>query len=295
MQYAGFFSELYESPLVVTETGLNKYLPYIIAHQKGELIDFPELPPLQMLRYDADNLQQLSGTEDKRNSVAVIPCYGMMTRSGSWWDYGADDYAAMLNQAYADESIESIVVRMRCVGGGVDCSFPLAEVMAKRNKKVFFALDSYAYSMGYYWATLGDGIFPVGEMASMGSIGVYATLQDDKQMLEKYGLRIIEVIPPESKWKNRTTREALKGKTKLLIQEELTPWAVHFQNVVRKTRPELDESVEGILEGRTFFANDAVTNGLANEIMSFEQIIDYAANYEEKDRNSKITNFFNQQ
>jgi protease-4 len=292
MQYAGFFSELYESPLVVTETGLNKYLPYIIAHQKGELIDFPELPALEMSYYDSASLQQLTEGEEKRNAVAVIPCYGMMTRSGSWWDYGADEYAAMLNQAYADESIKSIVVRMRCVGGGVDSSFPLKEAMAKRNKKVFFAVDSYAYSMGYYWAALGDGIFPVGEMASMGSIGVYATLRDNKKMLEQYGIKVLEIIPPESKWKNRTTREALKGKNELLITEELTPWAVHFQNIVKENRPNLDESVEGILEGRTFFANDSVANGLANKIMSFEEIIDYAANHEEK-RNNKISNFFN--
>lgn len=147
--------------------------------------------------------------------------------------------------------------------------------------------------MGVYWAVQGDGIFPVGPMASMGSIGIYAELHDNRKMLEQYGIKVIEVIPPESKWKNRTTREALKGKTKLLIQEELTPWAVHFQDIVRDNRPKLDESVEGILEGRTFFGTASVENGLANKIMSFEQILDYAANYEDK-RNNKISNFFNQ-
>lgn len=293
MQYADFFSEIYDSPLIVTETGLKKYLPYILAHQRGEVIDFPELPKLEMALFDSSTFMPAPDDDKPSSSVAVIPCSGVMTRSGSWWDYGADDYAALLNQAYSDDSIKSIVVRMRCVGGSVDCSFPLREAMAKRNKKVFFALDSYAYSMGYYFAALGDGIFPVGEMASLGSIGVYATIHDDKKMLEKYGIRVIEVIPPESKWKNRTTREAKSGKTKLMIQEELTPWANHFQDVVRSNRPKLDEDVEGILEGRSFFGFDAVENGLADKIMPFEEIIAYAANYEDS-RNSKISNFFNQ-
>lgn len=294
MEYAGFFSELYESPLIVTETGLNKYLPYIIAHQKGEVIDFPELPKLQMSLYNSTNLMPMQGDDKPESSVAVIPCYGMMTRNGSWWDYGADDYAALLNQAYQDESIKSVVVRMRCVGGSVDCSFPLSEAMAKRNKKVYFALDSFGYSMGTYWAVLGDGIFPVGEMASMGSIGIYATLQDNKKMLEQYGIKVVEVIPPESKWKNRTSREALKGKPQLLIQEYLSPWAQHFQQIVRDNRPNLNEDVEGILEGRTFFANDAIEYGLADKIMSFEQVLDYATKQEDR-RNQKISNFFNQQ
>ncbi len=291
MQYADFFSELYESPLVVTENGLNKYLPYILSHQKGEILDFPELPKLQMSLFDSVSLNPMQGSEKPESSVAVIPVKGLMTRSGSWWDYGADDYAAMLKQAYQDESIKAVVLQMRCVGGGVDCSFPIKEAMAKRNKKVFTAVDSYAYSMGYYMAALSDGIFPVGEMAAMGSIGIYATLQDSKKMMEQYGIKLIEVIPPESKWKNKTTREAIKGNTKLLIEEELTPWAVHFQEIVRANRPNLDENMEGILEGRTFFGTAAVANGLADKIMSLEQVLDYAANYEEKRNQEKLYNF----
>ena len=291
MQYANFFSELFESPLVVTENGLKKYLPYILQHQQGQILDFPELPALEMRRYGTADLNQLPVNE-KASSVAVIPVNGLMTRSGSWWDYGADDYAALLNQAYEDDSIKSIVLRMRCVGGSVGSSFPIKEALDKRNKKVWTAVDSYAYSMGYYMACLTDGIFPVGEMAGLGSIGIYAEIQDNKKMLEQYGIKIIEVIPPESKWKNKTISEAKKGKTDLLIKEELTPWALHFQKIVREARPKLNEEIEGILEGRTFFAYDGIENGLANKIMTFEKILEYAANYE-TNRNKKISNFFN--
>lgn len=293
MQYAGFFSEIFESPIVAVKEGLQKYLPYFIAHQQGKILDFPERAALEMRRFGIESNQFLNKEDKPENSVAVIPISGLMTRSGSWWDYGTDDIAELMKQAFADESIKAVVLRVNSIGGITDSGFPLKAAFKIKNKPVIGAIDAKAYSMGYYAVSFADKIFAVDDMAGLGSIGIMARIEDwDEVYKKQYGLNIVEIYPPESKWKNKPEREALKGKTKLLVDEVLSPWAKHFQELVRKNRKKLNEEVEGVLEGRTFFARDSKPdgNGLIDGIMTFDEIVNYAANYE---RNDKLTNFFN--
>lgn len=293
MQYAGFFSEIFESPIVATREGLQKYLPYLIAHQEGRILDFPERSKLSMSLFDIPNSVFATGDQKPENAVAVIPIRGLITRDGSWWDHGADDYGDMMKAAFADDSIKAVVLRLNSVGGTVDSGFPFKAAMKYKNKPVIGAIDSKAYSMGYYAISFADKIFAVDDMAGLGSIGVMATLQNNDEAYKQMGIKLIEVYPPESSWKNKPEREAMKGKTDLLVTETLSPWAKHFQELVRANRPALNEEVEGVIEGRTFFAYDSKPegNGLIDGVMPFDEIVKYAANY---DRNDKLNNFFNQ-
>lgn len=54
-----------------------------------------------------------------------------------------------------------------------------------------------------------------------------------------------------------------------MIDEVLTPLAVNFQNIVKEHRP-VDESVDGVLSGKMFYAEDAIKAGLVDEIGNFE-------------------------
>lgn len=292
MQYAGFFSEIFESIIIAQRSGLQKYLPYLNAHQEGKILDFPERNALQMSLFDISNGFLSQENVKPENSVAVIPISGLITREGSWWDYGANDYAELMEKAFSDDSIKAIVIRMNSVGGTIDCTFPFRAAFAKKNKPVIGAIDSKAYSIGYYAISYCDKIFGIDDMVGLGSIGVMSRMEDwDEALKKQYGLKIVEIYPPESKWKNKAEREALKGKPDLLISETLSPWAQHFQDVVRTNRAALNETVEGVLEGRTFFARDSKLNGngLIDGIMPFDQIVKYAADYE---RNDKLNSFF---
>ena len=293
MQYAGFFSEIFESPIIALSSGLEKYRPYLIAHQEGKILDFPELPPLRMSLYDIQN-NFINQPETKpEDSVAVIPVNGLITREGSWWDYGANEIADLMVQAFADPSIKAVVLRMNSIGGTIDCAFPFKAAFTKSNgKPVIGAIDAKAYSMGYYALSFCDQILAVDDMAGLGSIGVMASLRNYDEAYKQMGIKNIEVYPPESNWKNKPEREALKGKTELLISETLSPWAQHFQELVKANRKSLNEDAEGVLAGRTYFARDCGKkgNGLIDGIMPFDEIVKYAANYE---RNSKINKFFN--
>jgi protease-4 len=235
---------------------------------------------MKRFSFDFDEID-VSGDAEKttEESVAIIPIRGLLTKYGDWWDYGAEDYAAMIREAYQNSSIKAVILKMHSVGGTTHSVIPLQAVLKIRNKPVIAAVDSVCMSAAYYIALYTDRIIAVDEMAEVGSIGIMARLLDDRKYREEIGLKIIEIIPPESQWKNKALREALNGKPQLLIQEELSPWAQRFQNLVRTYRPNLDLSVEGIIEGRGFYAGDAKTNGLIDEIMPMDEIVQYAFEY----------------
>ena len=280
-KYSRFFDEIYSSPLIVHRSGLNKYLPYLRALQQGKILELPEKQPLKMGMFDQFSNSCVEA-ENKSDSegVAVIPIKGVITRAGSWWDYGTEDYACCIDEAMEDPGIMAIVIQMNCLGGSVDSIFPIKEVLSKKTKPVLCAVDSQSYSLGYYIAALCDKIIAVDPMAQVGSIGVMASIMNWDGYYKQLGLKLLEIYPPESNWKNKAYNEAQKGNNKLTIQDELSPWAQHFQDVVRANRPKLDETVEGTLQGRTFFANyteiNGTINGLVDGIMPMNDIIQYA-------------------
>lgn len=290
MQYSKFFQEILNGRnLIVTAEGMAKYKPYLVAHSNGKVLEFPEIAPLQVGLFDETSSQIrniLQGEEKPDNTVAVLPLEGVLTRSGSWWDYGTDDLAEQLDELVHDESIKAVVLRTHCAGGTTHSLVPMEAVLRKNretiNKPIIQAVDSARFSAAEYIGSFCHKSFATHKMAEVGSIGVMARMQNADKFYKEKGIEYIEVVPPESKWKNKAQREAKKGNTKLLIEEELTPWALHFQETMRANRPNIDEDVEGILEGRTFFAYDGVKNGLLDGIMPFKDILEYAFSYTER-------------
>jgi protease-4 len=293
-KYSKFFDEIFSSVMVIGPSAMVKYLPYITAVRDGKVLALPEKPLLKMGFFD-DLMNPIApDKQENTEGVAVIPLQGVMTRSGSWWDYGTEDVASMLEDAFKNEAITSVVLRTNSPGGTVESIFPLKAAFMKKNKPVYGAVDSQGCSCAYYALSYCDKIFSVDDMASVGSIGVMANFYDYSKMYADIGIKLIEVVPPQSKWKNLPYREAQAGKPDLLISEELTPWALHFQETVKANRKNVDENVEGTLEGRVFFSNygelNAMTNHLIDGVKSFDDIIQYAFN---QSKNNKIKGLFN--
>lgn len=289
--YSDFISGILGNELAVTTQGISLYIPPLLKFLETGIIESTERDPLKLLMLD-ENHDFFDGKDDitADSLIAIIPIRGHLSKYGCWWCYGTEDYAMMLKEAYADDRIKAIVLQVDSPGGQTDSAFVLESALAIRNKPVITAVDSLAASAAYYIGCLTDKIIAVDRMARVGSIGVMAMIIDDRKMLKDIGIKIIEIIPPESKWKNKPHREAKDGKTQLLIKEALSPWAVNFQDHVKKHRPGLTEETEGILEGRMFYAYDALENGLIDSILTFDEIIEYAFNYKLNNEMNSIIN-----
>lgn len=287
--YEQFLQEIMSGKLPVTSEGLNAYKRYIYNVLNAvEIKDKKQALKAAYFNFEGKEIGNFTEEEDKE-AVMVIPIRGMLTKYGSWWDYGTEDYADLIQEGLSNEQVKSIVLQIHTPGGTTHSVIPFENVLKKNHeKKVVAMIDSLCMSAGMYIASLCDRVYAVDRMAEVGSIGIMSQIVDNRKMYEEYGIQIITVIPPESKWKNRAFFEARDGKPDLLIKEELSPWAIHFQNIVKENRPELNQEVEGILEGRQFYAYDALKHGLIDAIMPMEELIDYLAKFEENEALKKL-------
>jgi protease-4 len=209
-----------------------------------------------------------------KNSVAVIPLNGMMAKYASWWRHGCDFLADLIRQADRSPAIAGTLLLIDTPGGTASAVIQLEDALRNRTKPSVALIDGECCSGGIYVASFCDEIHAVNRMCKTGSIGAFARIIDTREADKKWGYKIECIYPPESKYKNLEIREALKGKPERLIREILTPYAIHFQNIIKENRRQLDTSVEGILEGSVFYAYDAIKNGLIDGLMNIEQAME---------------------
>jgi protease-4 len=233
----------------------------LAAYIKGGGVVFPE----DIMYGNAESVEE--------GSVLIVPIIGVMRKYDSWYEYGVDFYAQSISEAQANERISGVVLLFNTPGGTTQSLIQIENVLAAKTKPCIAVIDGMCCSCGIHVAAMCDKIYAESRMCEVGSIGVYAQLLDDRKADEKWGYKLIEVYPPESSYKNKGVREAIEGNPQYLIDETLSPYARSFQEHIRKCRKNLDKSVEGILEGRVFYAYDAVENGLIDGIRTTSDVI----------------------
>lgn len=233
----------------------------LAAYIKGGGVVFPD----DIMCGNAESVEE--------GSVLIVPIIGVMRKYDSWYEYGVDFYAQAISEAQANERISGVVLLFNTPGGTTQSLIQIENVLAAKTKPCIAVIDGMCCSCGIHVAAMCDKIYAESRMCEVGSIGVYAQLLDDRKADEKWGYKLIEVYPPESSYKNKGVREAIEGNPQYLIDETLSPYARSFQEHIRKCRKKLDESVEGILEGRVFYAYDAVENGLIDGIRTTSDVI----------------------
>ena len=272
-----FLQEIFSSGMLFRESGLNAIERTIRNIIEGKTVkteetkdrhvfgDFiPEIEDPGKNPYDSFD----------ENSVAVIPIIGMMLKYGYWWGYGCDDLADMIRLADQSPKICGTILLFNTPGGSSSSVIQLEDAMRNRTKKSVALIDYQCCSGGLYVASFCDEIYAINRMCEVGSIGTYAQFVNDSKALDSWGYKIVQIYPPESKYKNLPEREARDGKPDRIIKEQLTPFAIHFQNIMKENRRKLDLSEEGILEGKVFYAYDAINNGLIDGLMNLDGAIE---------------------
>lgn len=227
-------------------------------------------------------------------SVAVIALRGDMLKEGTMCSYGTEDIAAVIREAAASPKIIGIRLDIDSGGGAVDAIAPMLDAIRfcqDQGKPVVASCDLCA-SAAYYVACHCDEIIANNSIsAEFGSIGVMIQFPDYAKYYEQKGIKVHTVYSDLSSYKNAPFEAALKGDYKSIREETLNPLARQFQQAVRNRRRNLDEKVDGILNGRMFFAADAKSHGLIDAIGNADtateevrrlhasmQLSDYAAN-----------------
>lgn len=221
----------------------------------------------------------------EQDSVAIIPLIGIMTKYSSWYRYGCDELANIIRLANASKKIAGVILYANTPGGDIQAVFQLQDAITRMTKPIVTLTDGYLCSAGLWATSYTNHIFALNDMNVIGSIGVMYTIYDYSAQDKMYGIKSKTIYPPESKWKNLPERNAMKEtepNDTLLIEERLSPLAVQFQNVIKQNIPNLNLNVEGIIEGRDFYAKDAVQHGLIDRIMNLEDVITFVKEESQK-------------
>lgn len=224
-----------------------------------------------------DNTGNPFDASDK-DSVAIIPLCGIMTKYSTFYQYGCDDLADFIRLAEQSNKISGVILLANTPGGDVQSVFQLQDAISRMTKPIITLTDGYLCSAGIWVASFTNKRFALNGMNVVGSIGVLSTLYDFSSRDEKYGIKSRTIYPPESKWKNLAARNATRETNPddtMLIEEILSPLAIEFQNTIKANLPCLDLGVEGIIEGREFYAKDAVNYGLLDGILNINEAISY--------------------
>lgn len=271
LSFHDFVSKLFARQFSATEIQQEVFSGYFFT-ENGDRI--------YMFEYDENSGRVSNFDKAPKGSVAVIPLKGEMLKEDTLCSYGTETIAMVMREAAAHDNIRAIVMDGDSGGGAVDAIAPLLDArnFVKQQGKPIVGLGDLIASAAYYFYSSLDEIIASNDISSsFGSIGVMVSFADVQPYYEKLGVKFHTIYAPESDAKNSPFELALKGNYDLIKKEMLSPLARKFQNAVRENRAgKIDIKQKGILNGKMFYADDAVRFGLADGIGNFNYALERA-------------------
>lgn len=272
MRMNSLASEIRKGLWALDITNIDAYAPVIESFLKHQALDFKGVGRASSLFGITDeygNVRQpdQDGNIDiPANSIAIVSMFGEVIKTGDICTYGADEIVAALYKAQNNSNIDATVLHIDGPGGAVSAIDVFRDFKANKTKPVIGLLDD-ALSLHFWTAVeLCDFRISNGNVSPrFGSVGVVATLMDYAKALAEQGIIEHKVYADQSEHKNLAFTEALKGNYKMLQEEHLNPLAIKFQEAVIAGCPNLVQE-EGVLTGKTFYAEEALRLGMIDAI-----------------------------
>lgn len=236
----------------------------------------------EQIRARADGLEAEDGYESRllsvTNGIGVIDVKGSLTSEDSFWNqlFGITSYNEIRNaiiEAVEDEDVNKIVLDIDSPGGDAAGVAELSEFIKKASnyKPIETYVSGSAFSAAYWIASATDRISGP-RMSEAGSIGVLAVLAEMTEAYKRQGVKLH--VFRGGKYKAiGNPYEKLSDKSKSIIQGRIDKAESFFLDAVSENRDIPRSKVKSqVGEGLTFFADEAVENGLMDEIISFDEL-----------------------
>jgi len=209
--------------------------------------------------------------------IAVIPVYGPLSQKADFWSwlFGGTSYEGIrqnFRAAMEDSQVETIIFDLDTPGGEVAGLFDLVdEIHAARGKKrTIAAINEMAYSAGYAIASAASEIYtPL--TGGAGSIGVIAVHIDQSKYDEELGLKYTPIFAGARK-NDFSAHEPLTDVAYDVVKAEIDDVYTIFVETVAKNR-KMDPQKIREMEAGIYQGQKAVEAGLADEVMTFENVI----------------------
>jgi protease-4 len=215
-------------------------------------------------------------------SIAVLKLSGVMLTQGGPSSNGIELFVNDLRAAYANENITSVILEINSGGGEATAGAMLKNAIEERNKPVL----SYGWlvaSAAYLAAAATDEIIGASQQSRFGSIGGLFSL--DKELLDTYASKKIDIYADQSTGKSAEFRAAQEGdfsKFKKLATEQTAIF--HSEVMAMRTLKGNEGRIKSTLDGSMFFAQEAKSRGLVDNIGNFNLALDRAQRWAKKKR-----------
>lgn len=220
--------------------------------------------------------------QNNSNKIAVIYAQGeIIDGEGSVDKIGPKELSKAIRSARKNKDVKAVVLRVNSPGGSAMASDIIWKEVeeTKKEKPVIVSMGDLAASGGYYISAGADYIFAEPTTIS-GSIGVFGMLPNVKELADKVGVHAQQVGTN----KNAITYSLFKEMTadqEGFILESIQDTYTLFKTRVSEGRDLSMDEVEEIAQGRVWTGEQALENGLVDEIGGLNNAIAYAANQAE--------------
>lgn len=212
-----------------------------------------------------------------KDSIAIIPVYdslvyrsfGLMGLSGLT---SYERIRARFREALNDDSKTAILFDIDSPGGEVAGVFDLVdEIYEARGQKPIYAIaNEDAYSAAYALASAADKLY-LPRTGGMGSIGVIAVHVDRSSFNEKVGFSYTAIYAGKHKT-DFSPYKPLSDDAKATAQADINEvYALFVETVARNRGMNVDDVAA--TEAAIFQGQHAVDAGLADGVMSYDQVI----------------------
>jgi len=222
---------------------------------------------------------------DTKDTIAVIHVKGMITEEpmGGYWGPGGTTYDFLKQQverALGDRHVRAVVLRVNSPGGGAAASDMMLHELKRlpqADKPIVVHMGSVAASGGYYVSMAADHIVAQPTCIT-GSIGVIGQIMTFQEMMEsKLGIKVYTFTSGDYKDVGNPFREMTVDEQIYLEDTLIAPIFNRFVGVVDEGRKNLTErNVRDLANGKVYTAQQALDNGLVDQIGFFEDAVDEA-------------------
>jgi protease-4 len=182
-----------------------------------------------------------------------------------------------LQKASQDEGVRGVILRLNTPGGTITASDIIYQEITRfkreHNLPVVACMMELATSGGYYVAIAADTIVAHPTTVT-GSLGAVAVKFNAEGLMEKIGVED-ETITAGDKKDLFSPLRPLTEEERGIIQEMLNEFHQRFISLIAENRKTLSlEQVKPLADGRVYTADQALKNGLVDEIGYLDDVIE---------------------
>jgi protease-4 len=214
------------------------------------------------------------------HKIAVIPLQGVISGSSSGQPgaVSPEKYRELLQRARDDEAVKAVVLRVDSPGGTVAASEEIAtyvKELRKSRKPVVVSVGDVDASGAYMISSQATKIV-ANPGSAVGSIGVILEVVNAARLMDKVGLEFKVITAGKYKDAGSPYRAVTPEETAML-QSQIDEIYKQFIDIVADGRGMPRSKVESLATGWAWSGTEAKKLGLVDEIGTYQDALDLAA------------------